>query len=205
MKSLKATAAAIIISLAAMSYAKAEPVTQALPEPDMVGGKTLMQTLQLRHSSREFGRRAVSQQTLADMLWAAVGVNRPDGKRTIPTALNSQDLSVYVIKKDGSWLYDAKNHKLIQVNDKDLRPMFATQDYANDAALDLVFVSSSKTPEIGAMHAGSAYQNVGLYCADKGLNNVVRGYFDKEAVEKELCLPEGSWILVSQAIGWPIE
>lgn len=205
MKYLKQAAAALIILLAAMSGAQAEPVTQALPKPDMIGGKTLMQTLQNRHSSREFGRRAVNQQNLADMLWAAVGVNRPDGKRTIPTAMNAQDLSVYVIKKDGSWLYDAQNHKLIQVNDKDLRPMFATQDYVKEAAFILVYASNNESAENAAMHAGSAYQNVGLYCADKGLNNIVRGYFEKTPLEKELCLPEGSRIVVSQAIGWPVE
>ena len=197
---IKTLMAAAVVSVLAVSGARAELVTQSLPKPDMVGGKTLMQSLQERKSVREFGRRAVNDQTLADMLWAAVGVNRQDGKRTIPTALNSQDLTVYVLKFDGVWQYDARGHKLIQVSDKDLRPLLGTQDYAKDAALDLVYVSTS-----GAMHAGSAYQNVGLYCADKGLNNVVRGYFEKADLEKELKLNENQWIVVSQAVGWPKE
>lgn len=201
----KTLMAAATLFVLAVSGAKAELVTQPLPKPDMVGGKTLMQSLQERRSNREFGRRAVNEQTLADMLWAAVGVNRQNGKRTIPTALNSQDLTVYVVKYDGAWQYDAKGHKLIQVSDRDLRSVLAAQDYAKDAALDLVYVSTSDVALNGAMHAGSAYQNVGLYCAYKGLNNVVRGYFDKDGLAKELKLNDNQWIVVSQAIGWPVE
>ena len=106
---IKTLMAAAVVSVLAVSGARAELVTQSLPKPDMVGGKTLMQSLQERKSVREFGRRAVNDQTLADMLWAAVGVNRQDGKRTIPTALNSQDLTVYVLKFDGVWQYDARS------------------------------------------------------------------------------------------------
>lgn len=202
---IKSLIAAVIISVTVASGAKAELVTQSLPKPDMRGNRALMQCLQKRESVRQFGRRAVSEQILADMLWAAVGVNRQNGKRTIPTALNSQDLTVYVIKHDGAWQYDAKKHKLIQVSDRDLRPLLATQDYAKEAALDLVYVSTSDEALIGAMHAGSAYQNVGLYCACKGLNNVVRGYFDKEDLAKALNLCENQQIMVTQAVGWPAD
>ena len=199
---IKTLLAAAVVSVLAVSGARAELVTQSLPKPDMVGGKTLMQSLQERKSVREFGRRAVNDQTLADMLWAAVGVNRQDGKRTIPTALNSQDLTVYVLKFDGVWQYDARGHKLIQVSDKDLRPLLVTQDYAKDAALDLVYVSTSDVATNGAMHAGSAYQNVGLYAASKGMHSVVRGYFDNDRVTKALNLENGERAIVSQAIGW---
>ncbi len=200
---IKSLIAAVMISVTAVTGVRAELVTQSLPQPDMRGTKPLMQCLQKRKSVRQFGRRAVSEQILADMLWAAVGINRQNGKRTIPTALNSQDLIVYVIKYDGAWQYDAKGHKLIKVSDKDLRSLLATQDYAKEAALDLVYVSTSDEALIGAMHAGSAYQNVGLYCACKGLNNVVRGYFDKDDLAKALNLCENQKIMVTQAIGWP--
>lgn len=78
---IKTLMAAAVLSVLAVSGARAELVTQSLPKPDMVGGKTLMQSLQERKSVREFGRRAVNDQTLADMLWAAVGVNQP-GRQT---------------------------------------------------------------------------------------------------------------------------
>ena len=52
------------------------------------------------------------------------------------------------------------------------------------------------------MHAGSAYQNVGLYAASKGMHSVVRGYFDNDRVAKALNLENGERAIVSQAIGW---
>ena len=90
----------------------------------------------------------------------------------------------------------------MHVSDKDLRPLLGTQDYAKDAALDLVYVSTSDVATNGAMHAGSAYQNVGLYAASKGMHSVVRGYFDNDRVTKALNLENGERAIVSQAIGW---
>ena len=199
----KTLLATIICFFSIVSLGQAEVISQSLPTPNMAGGKSLMQCLQARKSTREFGRRAVNEQTLADLLWVAVGVNRQNGKRTIPTALNSQKIDVFVLKYDGVWLYKAQAHKLIKVSDKDLRAFVAEQDYAKEAALDLIYVSNSDAETEGAMYAGAAYQNVGLYCASKGLNNVVRAYFDRDGLRKELSLCDNQKIIISQAIGWP--
>ena len=40
---IKTLMAAAVVSVLAVSGARAELVTQSLPKPDMVGGKTLMQ------------------------------------------------------------------------------------------------------------------------------------------------------------------
>ena len=45
---IKTLMAAAVVSVLAVSGARAELVTQSLPKPDMVGGKTLMQSLQER-------------------------------------------------------------------------------------------------------------------------------------------------------------
>ncbi len=42
----------------------------------------LMQALSLRRSTREFSTRKIPDQVLADLLWAAYGINRPGGDRT---------------------------------------------------------------------------------------------------------------------------
>ena len=78
--------------------------------------------------------------------------------------------------------------------------IFATQDFVEKAPLTLLYTGSDS--KNSPMHAGSAYQNVGLYCTSKGLNNVVRGYFDYEEVQKELNLPEDEKVIISQTIGW---
>jgi len=67
----------------------------AFPPPDTKGGKPLMQTLSGRATNRSFTAKPLSDKLLGDLLWAAYGVNRPNGKRTIPTAQNRQDLEIY--------------------------------------------------------------------------------------------------------------
>ena len=142
----------------------------AFPPPDTKGGKPLMQTLSGRATNRSFTAKPLSDKLLGDLLWAAYGVNRPNGKRTIPTAQNRQDLEIYVLRSDGAWLYTDT-----QKNSKEL---------------------------FAAMHTGSAYQNVGLFCASVGLHNVVRASYDAEGLASALGLPNSKHILISQSIGW---
>ena len=37
-----------------------------------------------RHSDREYAAKEISMQDLSDLLWAANGINRTDGKRISP-------------------------------------------------------------------------------------------------------------------------
>lgn len=158
-----------------------------------------MEALEARKSSRDFTGKDIDGQTLSEILWVAYGKNSR-GTRTVPTARNQLDLNVYAIMKDGAWRYDGEKHVLIKVDDKDLRPVLATQDYVKNAALTLVF--TGKDPHYAALHAGASYQNVGLYAAAKGLKNVVRGGIDNEAVGKALHLSGGEKVLISTTIGY---
>ena len=88
---------------------------QKLPDPNREGGMPLMQALNERHSVKQFGDKAIDDQTLSDLLWAAYGVNRSGGLRTIPTAMNQKDLEIYVAKADGIWQYNAISHTLKQI------------------------------------------------------------------------------------------
>ena len=188
-------ALSILINNAPASAAE----TQKLPAP-LISGKPLMETLAARRTEREFSPREIDAQTLSEILWSAWGISHGD-KRTVPTSQNKQNLKVYVAKADGTWLYNAKDNRLKQISPQDLRPLLAKQDFVKTAPLTLIFAGSDSknTP----MHAGSAYQNVGLYCASKGLSNVVRGYLDREAVEQALKLPPEEKVVITQTIGWP--
>lgn len=194
----------LVLGLLSFSFsAVAETVSKSLPQPDTKGGSPLMQTLSNRRSTKVFSNKSIDSQTLSDILWAAWGMNRKDGKRTVPTAMNTQNMRVYAIMEDGVWLYDANKNKLNQINKEDLRPLLAQQPYAENAPLFLLYTSNGSGEAVtSAMHAGSMYQNVGLYAASKGLNNVVRGYFDKAAVAKALSINEED-IVISQVVGWP--
>jgi nitroreductase len=73
-------------------------------------------------------------QDLSDLLWAAAGINRPDsGKRTYSTAMNTQDADVYVLMKDGVYLYDYKNHVLNFVAEGDHRTAIGASLKRGDA------------------------------------------------------------------------
>lgn len=81
-----------------------------------------MSALQNRKSEREFTDKEISLRQLSDLLWAAKGINRPkEGKMTSPTAMNSQEVDVYVCMKDGTYIYNNKDHTLLLVSTKDIR------------------------------------------------------------------------------------
>lgn len=171
-----------------------------LPAPDKSNLTTLINALENRHSDREFSDKADDNQTLSTVLWAAFGVNRPDGKRTIPTALDKKDLNVYVFNNDGIWLYDAAENTLKQQSSDNRLDLFKLQDYMQPVSTVLVYTGSGE--EYAVMHAGSAYQNVELYAAANGMASIVRGYFEHEKVAEALNLADGQRVIISQAIGW---
>lgn len=194
--------AGVIMAMAIWMQSAAAQTLQPLPSPETTGGMPVLQAMAGRRSTRSFGDKAVDEQTLSNILWAAYGENRADGRRTIPTALNEQDLAVYVAKSDGVWLYDAHKNALQPVAEENILPLFNRQDYMAKVPLVLIYVGSDDERGFAAMHAGSAYQNVGLYAASAGLADVVRGYFDHDAVGKALNLPQGQKVIISQAVGW---
>jgi len=183
-----------------------------LPQPDMQGGKPLMQVLKERKSSREFGSRQLSLQVLSDMLWAASGINRPDAHRTAPSAMNMQEIDIYVAKADGLYLYDIKAHMLILVIPEDIRASTGAQPFVKDAPVNLIYVadlskmSRLKTEDAdfyAATDTGFISQNVYLYCASAGLVTVVRGSIDKPALAKVMKLQPNQKIILAQTVGYP--
>jgi SagB-type dehydrogenase family enzyme len=145
-------------------------------------------------------------------LWAADGINRPEsGKRTAPTAMNWQDLDVYVVIPSGIFLYMPKEEKLKLIKSGNYMKDCGKQDFVDDAALNLVFVSDlskmkgAKNEDkmlYAGIHAGAVSQNVYLYCASAGLNTVTRRYMDIEKLSKIMELPVDQVIILSQTVGY---
>ncbi|MBP5616122.1 MAG: nitroreductase family protein [Alphaproteobacteria bacterium] len=185
------------------SMASAETIE--LPAPQIDEDATLYQALQARHAVRQYLPRPISRQMLSNILWVAYGVNREDGRRTIPTAMNKQDLSIYVTDDQGVFLYNAAQNSLEMISNQSLLKTFQTQPYMENVPVVLIYTGSTDEKDWAAMHAGSAYQNVELYAATNELGCVVRGYFDNTEVAKALNLPADQRVLVSQAIGYEAE
>ena len=96
------------------------PSTIALPQVDRHGGMPLMEALAARRSSREFSPDPLPLPLLAGLLWAAFGVNRPEGGRTAPTAINPQEIEVFAALPTGAYLYEAAEHALMLVSATDV-------------------------------------------------------------------------------------
>jgi hypothetical protein len=192
-----------------------EPKVIKLPEPQTEGGRPLMQVLKARQTSREFGPETkLPMQVLSNLLWAADGVNRPDGKRTAPSAVNWQNIDIYVAMADGLYLYDAPQNALKVLLTEDVRAATGQQNFVKAVPLDLVYVadySKAKTPRgenpnaemWSAAGVGFISQNVYLYCASEGLATVVRGMFDRDALGKVLQLRPDHKIILTQSVGYP--
>lgn len=195
----------IFASLIAMASFSCVASDISLPQPQKQGGMPLMEALSNRKSTREFSAdRRLSDQQLSDLLWAACGYNRED-KLTIPTALNRQEVSVYVITPEGAWLYAAKENKLIQVTDKDIRDYSAAQDYAKQAPLNIAIVSDKALMEhdvFAGTAAGAVMQNIYLWCASNGIGTVTRGSFDGENLAKALNLKPTQRVMLVQTVGY---
>jgi SagB-type dehydrogenase family enzyme len=162
-------------------------------------------------SARTFSGEKLQMQTLSNLLWAAFGINRPDGKRTAPSAKNWQEIDIYVAMADGAYLYDAKKNTLDPIEMKDIRAMTGAQAFVKDAPVNLVYVADySKVNEGGldgqilvGADAGLISENVYLFCASEGLATVVRASIDRDALAKELKLRPQQKIILAQSVGYP--
>ena len=181
--------------------------TIELPAPSKTGGKPLMEVLNERKSTRDgYVNEDLDLQTLSDLLWSAYGFNRVD-KRTVPSANDSQEFSVYALLNKGAYLYDARGNALQKVADGTYRDLLANQKqpYVNDVPVHLVYVgnvSKSKAGREGMlMDVGFISQNVYLYAASKGLGTVVRASFDGRGLAKVLKLQPQQTVVLVQAVG----
>ncbi len=206
------------IALGAMGKLRPKPAlgistaSIRLPAPERQGGMPLLEALASRHSSRDFARTELPLQLLSNMLWAAFGVNRPDGHRTAPSAINCQAIDVYVALPSGAYLYEAAANSLTLAAAADLRRVTGYQDFVDEAPLDLVYVANysrmTMVPardreSFASVAAGAIAQNVYLFAASAGLSTVIRAWINRDAVAEALGLSHDQHTLLSQTVGFP--
>jgi len=209
MKPLQILALSAVLSFAQLSGQKIE-----LSKPSLDNGHSIMKALSLRKSAaaQDFQKsKDLSLTEISELLWAANGINRPsEGKRTAPSAVNAQDVDVYVLAKNGAYFYDAKTHSLNLVASADLRATAAGSQAAfADAPINLLLVSDiSKLPgddankqRLGAIDAGIVSQNISLYCSGTGLITRVRASMDVPGLSKALKLKAQQIPMLNLPIG----
>ena len=144
---------------------------------------TVKQALSERHSVRSYSVQAVSDVTVLEILWAANGITREDGRRTAPSAVNAQDIDLYVCNAGGAFKYNAAAAKLEKVTSEDIRPYLKAQNrFVETAPLTILLVTDqtkfgeprpgSRNMNFGLIDAGIVSENISLYCTAIGLGTV---------------------------------
>lgn len=186
--------------------------TIALPAPETSGGMPFMETIRQRQTLREIKRDRLPPRLLSNLLWAAFGINRPEtAHRTAPSAMNSQELDIYVAMQEGLYLYEPKPNQLRLVASRDIRAKTSGQAFGTNAPVTLLFVAdlsrlAKARPETKLLYAnfdaGCISQNVYLYCASAGLATVVHD-LDRAPLRPLLGLRPEQEIIMAQAVGYP--
>ena len=194
-----------LFSCGLFAYSQQEVIN--LPAPVKSGGKPLMDVLSERKSYHGgFVDKDLDNQSLSNLLWAAYGFNRAE-KRTVPSASNAQEFDIYVLLRDGAYIYDAKANTLKLVVAGSLKEHLAMdrQPYVKDVALHLVYVANLDKSKAGRdgvlLDTGYISQNVYLYCTSAGLGTVARASFSRKNLPIALKLTDKQEITLVQAVG----
>jgi len=185
--------------------------------PDTENKAPLMAALENRRTSRDFSDKELYLEDLSNVLWAAYGVNRPDGKRTAPSAMAVYPVDVYAVLSNGIYFYDAPNNALRAIAEGDFRRITGGQDFVYDAPLNILYVVDlgkyeerfSAVPKerlinLAISDASHSSQNVYLWCAAFDMKTVIRGGgMNEPELLKLLNLDETKHIIpLAQTIGY---
>lgn len=192
----------------------------------------LEEALQNRHSSRDFSSETIPDDILASILWACDGINRKDGKRTTPSAMNWQEIDVYVVKANGVWLWRPNDRCLEFLLDHDRRQDFSwyqpfikgapvhlvyvvdkerTRDLISEFALSILKVVDKKAVDkisdtlihdACILDIGAKMQACYLACAALGINCLARLTFDRVKAATALRLNSHQEPILIQTLGF---
>ena len=187
--------------------------TIVLNQPDLKRGLPVMEALSLRASAGEFTGAKLSIRDLSDLLWAANGINRSsEGKRTAASAMNSQDIDLYVVLEEGVFLYDAAHHILNGIASGDQRAIVAdNQVEMAKAAVFLVLVSDISRFKSGAeslklswaaFDAGIVSQNISIFCAGTGLKTRIRASMNQQKLREILKLKDSQHLMLNNPVSY---
>ena len=184
--------------------------TIKLNAPNKDRGASVMRALSARQSANEYSDKLLSVSDMSDLFWAANGINRENGRRTAPSAMNAQDVILYAFTPQGVYIYDAETHELKPVVAGDQRLVFGERGMAPLIVLMASDVSKfgDRIPldlrrEFGAIDVGTVSQNIAIFCAGNGILTHPRASMDRDEIKKLLHLSEFQLPMLNNAIGYP--
>ncbi len=203
--------ASILLSSLTM---QAQDIT--LPAPDMnQASKNVVETLKQRHSVRSFSDQKLTNEQLSNLCWAACGISWDENHITSPTAMNRQEVRLFVFNDTGVYEYLPKQNLLRQKATGDHRALIAgtpqrSQDFVKDAPVSLLMVGdlekfggdNEHARMMVAVDCGIVTQNIDLYCEAVGLATVPRGTMDGDAIKQLLGLGDKHLVLMNNPVGY---
>lgn len=187
--------------------------TIKLNVPDTNTGICVLQALKERKSVRNYADKQLALQDLSNLLWAADGISREDGRRTAPSYRDVQEFDIYVIREDGIYVYEPKDQELIPVAEGDYRKYAGVQSYVATAPINLIYVANTDKYEntlnenakllIANLDVGFIAENVALFSTSAGLASVPRASINKEELAQILKLRPEQKIIFGQTVGYP--
>ena len=203
-----------LLSLAVILLGAAGCMAQnvKLPAPQKKGGKTIVETLWNRQSGTEFSDKMLSRQDLSNLLFAAIGVNRENGKLTSPTASNKQEIRLFVFTAEGVSEYLNGENSLKPLVTGDHRALIAgRQEWVKSAPVILLIVADEnkfgrndeRARTMMAVDAGIVCENINMFCAGTGLVTRPRASMDTEAVRKLLQFDDSLTPVLNNPVGYP--
>ena len=180
--------------------------TIKLLAPDTLSGKPLMQAIAHRKSDRQFDSRNISLKHLSEILWVTNGINRANGKRTVPSAMGLYPLQTYAVLPNGIYFYNPQKHQLEPVVKGDFRSIAGRQTYVDTAPLNILLIAKGKTAtdnfSAAMLDSGYCGQNVYLYCASEGLKCVVRAGAKEAELLKAMNLEANYKFILAVPVGY---
>lgn len=202
----------ITLSLLACGlHAQAQDITLPAPNTER-SSLNVVEALATRHSVREYSDKALTEQEISDLCWAACGVSRDNDHRTAPTAMNKKEIRLFVFTAEGVYEYLPVENLLQQKAQGDHRKLVAgAQDFAATAPVCLVEVidfdrfggKSEHAQMMACVDAGNVSENINLYCQAVGLCTVPRATMDVAGIKSLLGLGDSHLPIMNNPVGRP--
>lgn len=193
----------------------------ALSPPSRDGETSVEEALWQRRSVRDFTEESITAAELAQLLWAAQGINRGERRRTAPSAGALYPIEVYCVAGNvsgldaGVYRYRSRTHELVKVADGDhRRPLAAAagQEWIGTAPATLIVAGvyertarkyGERARRYVHIEAGAVVENFYLQAGCLKLGTTCAGAFTDGQVRDACFMRPGEQPLCILPVGHP--
>ena len=183
-----------------------------LIEIEMNGGKPFMDVLREKQRDVHISPRELEPHHLSGLMWTANGTPHRGEihNRTSYAPQDIQCVDLYVLMRDGIYLYEAENHKLKLIDKNDFRFRISDNKEVLQAPVIFVYVinasnitgiNENNRTNYAFLQSGSICQNIISYCSSEDMATEVILDIKKDEFAKILKLKNTN-ILMGQAVGY---